>query len=333
MTRPSLSRRTIVRRTLPALAFAAATLALSAAQADNALTVHVGRNDYFELTGFAQYSGTLETGLAAKGVKVDFSAPAGSFAAIIPAFASGQYDIVLTTVSSIFGVLQKAPDFKIFATQRINTNDLHHVILVPKDSAIQKAADLQGHSIAVNKGGTGEYLLKLAVTKYNLDASKITAVYLPPAAAATAFTSGQVDAWATFSSFAGNAIGKSGARVIASGRDLGDEDDVILLVSNTFATSHPDVLRDIYDILHEESVADAANPQQTVELTGHHLRIDPTVADYLTKDLTGRPPLEPIDDAAVKRFEEVADVYRSLGVVQGPLDIKSYTIDVTKLAP
>ena len=306
-------------------------LVASRGRAQQPVTIRIGRNDYFELTGFAQYGGSLLRDLSAHQASATFSAPAGSFVALAPAFTAGHYDIVLTTASSIFPALIRSPNFKLFGTQRINDNHLHHVILAARDSAIRVPKDLEGRSIAVNRGGTGEYLLKLAVAKYGLDARRITPVYLAPPAAATAFASGQVEAWATFSSFAGNALGKNGARVIASGLDLDDKDDMVLLVTNAFLERYPALVSAVYQSLHAESERNARHPEEAVRALQQHLTLDPAVADYVREDLKDRPAITPITEEAIARFEDVARVYREIGTLKEAIDFRAHSVDVGRL--
>ena len=48
------------------------------------------------------------------------------------------------------------------------------------EAGIKGPSDLRGKRIAVNRGGTGEYLLYKALEKGGLDASEVEIVYLPP---------------------------------------------------------------------------------------------------------------------------------------------------------
>ncbi len=72
---PSPARRRVLKQiSLASLAGPFSIASLTAA-AQEPVTVRVARNDYFELTGFGQYSGSLEKDLAAKGYQVSSRRP------------------------------------------------------------------------------------------------------------------------------------------------------------------------------------------------------------------------------------------------------------------
>lgn len=74
-------------------------------------------------------------------------------------------------------------------------------ILVPKDSPIQSPADLKGRKVALNKGSNVHFLLVEALASAGIGYGDIQPVFLTPADARAAFTSGAVDAWAIWDPF------------------------------------------------------------------------------------------------------------------------------------
>jgi sulfonate transport system substrate-binding protein len=93
-------------------------------------------------------------------------------------------------------------------------------IVVPANSAIHTMADLRGKQIATTRGSIGHYLALEALDRAKLPADGVRFTFLAPGDAKAAFSSGAVDAWATWVPYLTSALGEQ-ARVIADGRDYG----------------------------------------------------------------------------------------------------------------
>src|SRR4051794_12435176 len=89
-------------------------------------------------------------------------------------------------------------------------------IIVPKGSKITSLAQLKGKRIAVPQGSSAHGLTLLALKSVGLTPDDVHIDFLDPAAGATAFASGKVDAWTIWNPQAGLAI-KGGAKVVAAG--------------------------------------------------------------------------------------------------------------------
>ena len=94
-------------------------------------------------------------------------------------------------------------------------------LLLPKGSAIHSVADLKGKRIAVAQGSSADYHLLTVLTKAGIPVTDVTLVYLQPAAALAAFTSGHVDAWDTWSPFLEEAEATDGATALVTGQGYG----------------------------------------------------------------------------------------------------------------
>lgn len=136
---------------------------------------------------------------------------------LVQAAASGDIDLgSVGTVPPITGAA-KEYGFKIVATQRgADPTKAAENILVPKDSPVQSLADLKGKRIAVPQGSSAHGLALLALKSVGLTPKDVQLVYLAPAAGASAFNSGQVDAWSIWDPQSSVAVGQ-GARIIAKG--------------------------------------------------------------------------------------------------------------------
>jgi sulfonate transport system substrate-binding protein len=131
--------------------------------------------------------------------------------------AAGDIDLgYVGTVPPITGAAKQF-GFKIVATQHgSDPTKAAENIIVPKGSPIQTLADLKGKKIAIPQGSSAHGLALLALKSVGLTPKDVELVYLSPAAGATAFNTGKVDAWSIWNPPSAIAV-KDGARIIAKG--------------------------------------------------------------------------------------------------------------------
>jgi sulfonate transport system substrate-binding protein len=136
---------------------------------------------------------------------------------LVQAAASG--DIDLGSVGDVPPITGAAKQFgfKVVGVQRgADDTKAAENIIVPKDSPIQTLADLKGKKIAVPQGSSAHGLALLALKSAGLSPKDAQLVYLSPAAGATAFNTGKVDAWSIWNPQSAVAV-SGGARIIAKG--------------------------------------------------------------------------------------------------------------------
>jgi sulfonate transport system substrate-binding protein len=146
-----------------------------------------------------------------KFARFDFGPP------LVQAAAAG--DIDLGSVGDVPPITGAAKQFgfKVVAVQRgADATKAAENIIVPKDSPIQTLADLRGKKIAVPQGSSAHGLALLALKSAGLTPKDAQLVYLSPAAGATAFNAGKVDAWSIWNPQSAVAV-SGGARIIAKG--------------------------------------------------------------------------------------------------------------------
>ena len=136
---------------------------------------------------------------------------------LVQAAATGDIDLgYVGTVPPITGAAKQF-GFKIVATQHgSDPNKAAENIIVPKGSPIQTLADLKGKKIVIPQGSSAHGLALLALKSIGLTPKDVELVYLSPAAGATAFNTGKVDAWSIWNPPSAIAV-KDGARIIAKG--------------------------------------------------------------------------------------------------------------------
>jgi sulfonate transport system substrate-binding protein len=136
---------------------------------------------------------------------------------LVQAAAAGDIDLgYVGTVPPITGAAQQY-GFKIVATQHgADLTKAAENVIVPKDSPIQTLSDLRGKKIAIPQGSSAHGLALLALKSVGLTPKDVDLVYLSPAAGATAFNTGKVDAWSIWNPQSAIAV-KNGARIVAKG--------------------------------------------------------------------------------------------------------------------
>jgi sulfonate transport system substrate-binding protein len=136
---------------------------------------------------------------------------------LVQAAASGDIDLgVVGDVPPITGAATEYGFSIVGVAHYINTKIPEEDIIVPKGSPITTIAELKGKKIAVPEGSSAHGLVLLALKSAGLKPSDVQLDFLSPAAGATAFASGKVDAWAIWNPQVSLAI-KQGARIVAKG--------------------------------------------------------------------------------------------------------------------
>ncbi|MDX6741517.1 ABC transporter substrate-binding protein [Actinocorallia sp. A-T 12471] len=269
--------------------------------------------------------GTLDAALAKVNAKVEWAGEFGPFAPAAQAINAGSLDIATGSITSGIGALAVKPTFKIFAVQPPAAGE---GILVKENSPISSVADLAGRSVAVNQGGTGEYLLLKALEKNNVPIDKVKRVYLPPADSPAAFNSGQVDAWATWNSFTAPAIANADGKLLVDGDAIDSDNYTIYVVADAFYGKHPEVVKVLTNYLHDGSVKQQADPAPFVNV---NTEAGPQAVAGKLKDVTlgflrDTDPVRPVTADDLARFETVSRFFTEQKVIKQPVDVGAYTL-------
>jgi sulfonate transport system substrate-binding protein len=176
------------------------------------LTFTIGDNGGDGSEELAKVTGAFDNApYKVKFARFDFGPP------LVQAAASG--DIDLGSVGDVPPITGAAKQFgfKVVGVQRgADDTKASENIIVPKDSPIQSLADLKGKKIAVPQGSSAHGLALLALKSVGLSPKDAQLVYLNPAAGATAFNTGKVDAWSIWNPQSAVAVA-AGAKIIAKG--------------------------------------------------------------------------------------------------------------------
>ncbi|MEU3430739.1 ABC transporter substrate-binding protein [Streptomyces gardneri] len=276
--------------------------------------------------------GSLDKALAAVGAKVAWTGSAGPFAPAAQAMNADQLDIATGSITSGITSLSQSPGFAFFTAT--DPDPVGEGILVREGSDITSVSDLVGRKVAVNKGGTGEYLLLKALARAGVPADKVERVYLRPDQTAAVFNAGQVDAWAVWSTYAVAEIGSGKAHFVADGTAIGSDNYSLNAVRSDFATQHPEVVKVLYRYLHENSAKEKSDPAAYLNV---FTDAGPTAVNGKAKevqiDFTRRGgTVDPIGAEDIKRFETVARFYADQKVTPNKVDIAAHLLDIEKLS-
>ena len=270
--------------------------------------------------------GSLAAALAAAGAKVEWTGTAGPFAPAALEMSANELDFAQGSITSAVTALAATPAFKLFAEQ--DPDRIGEGILVPANSPIKSVQDLIGKTVAVNKGGTGEYLLRKALAAANIPASKVTFVYLSPPETAPVLNSGKVDAWATWNQYSVAEVGLDNARFVATGAQIGSQNYSVWAVRTGFAQKYPKIVAAFYNYLHTEGLKLVANPTEFINVftTAGPEALNPAEVTFDAKDSAALGTTEPISPAVASQFQNVASFFSSEGVTKSAVTVAPYII-------
>ncbi len=134
-------------------------------------------------------------------------------------------------------------------------------ILKPNGSKLQSVHDLVGKKVAVAKGSSAHYLLVSALAYTGVAYGDVTKVFLQPADARAAFSSGDVDAWSVWDPFYAGAQA-AGAQLLTDGTGL-MPNRAFYTSRKDFSESHPDALNAAIAVINAEEAWEAQHIDET----------------------------------------------------------------------
>ncbi|MEU9319255.1 NrtA/SsuA/CpmA family ABC transporter substrate-binding protein [Streptomyces sp. NPDC048295] len=325
----------------PALLTATALIALTACGSSEAAGGGSGAGGTVEIRipdpgnsgvlALGKKDGSLDKALAEAGAKVRWTGSAGPFAPAAQAMNADQLDIATGSITSGITSLAQRPGFKFFTAVAPDTAG--EGILVKNGSGIASVKDLVGKKVAVNQGGTGEYLLLKALAEAGIPTGKVERVYLRPDQTAAVFNAGKVDAWAVWATYAVAEIGSGKAHFVADGAAIGSDNYSLNAVRTGFAEQHPEIVKALYRYLHDASAKEKQDPAAYLNV---FTDVGPTAVTGRAKEVqTGFTrkggTVDPIGAEDIERFEAVAGFYAEQKVTTEKVDVAAHLLDAEKL--
>lgn len=234
---------------------------------------------------------------------------------LIQAAASGDIDLgSVGDVPPITGAAQEY-GFKIVAVERSLTPDqADENILVPEGSPIRTLAQLRGKRIAVPQGSSAHGLVLNALKSAGLSPKDVQLDFLSPAAGATAFATGKVDAWAIWNPQSAIAIA-GGARVLAKGLPPIDQTSSYYVASDT-SLDNPArraALADVLERLSREFAWAVQHPDKYAQAVAQEDGIP--LSDAKTVVAAQEMRVTPVEPADITLEQQLSDAFYNAGQI------------------
>ncbi len=235
---------------------------------------------------------------------------------LLEALGAGAVDIgVVGDTPPIFAQAAKANLVYIASTPASAS-----AILVPKNSTIQKVEDLKGKKVAIAKGSSSHNLTIQALAKYGLSFKDIEPIYLAPADAVAAFSTGRVDAWTIWDPYFAIAENKHNARVLIDTTDKQLDSNSFYLANKDFAQNHPDVLKAALEEISAITRWADENRDQLAKISSEATGVDLESQTIASKRYV--IDVQPISDAVVAKQQGIADTFAELGLIPNKINVR-----------
>jgi NitT/TauT family transport system substrate-binding protein len=205
--------------------------------------------------------------------------PVNNGPAIAAAVASGAVDIGFSNAVSIELAYKKGLPFVFVANSAIYSSAAPtSVIMVPKDSPIKTAKDLNGKTFGVNGlKNIAEYAPSLWIDQHGGDASTIKFVEIAPADTPAALAEHRVDA--SFIAEPQITQAKATSKVFAKAYDVLGNGWMIAgyFTTRQWADAHLDLLHKFQAAMRETAQWANANPDKSAEILAKYTKLDPAL--------------------------------------------------------
>ncbi len=215
---------------------------------------------YSNWPGWLPWAVAEEKGLfEANGANVELKWFDG-YLASMEAFAAGQLDGNSQTLNDTISFAADAVNGEVAVL--VNDNSAgNDKVVVTED--IANLEDLQGKTVALEEGVVGDFMLTQALEQAGLSRSDITIKNLETGAAAAAFASGQVDAFAGWPPFWGVALERAGSKELLSSKDYPGAIPDLLVVSQKVIDEQPEQVQALVNTWFATLDYIAKNPEES----------------------------------------------------------------------
>ncbi|GLZ39731.1 ABC transporter substrate-binding protein [Actinokineospora sp. NBRC 105648] len=198
-------------------------------------------------------------------------------------------------------------------------------LLVPKDSPAKTVADLKGKRISpTTKGSVAHYLVIGELTKAGLTDKDVTLNFLAPTEANAAFSTGQIDAWATWSVYAVRARTEQGARVLSDGTGVNTGLNVLSATDSALADKGKrDAITDFTRRLDKSYAWSRDNPEAFEKWYAEFAHQPREIAAQVRPDETAYQRV-PVDGELAGKLQKTYDTWVRQGLFPGGKDLKQY---------
>nr|WP_249279041.1 sulfonate ABC transporter substrate-binding protein [Bordetella genomosp. 5] len=286
-----------------------------AAQAQEApRELRIGFQKYGTLT-IVKALGTLDKRLAEQGIKVRWTEfPAGP--QLLEGLNVGAIDF--GTVGEAPPIFAQAAGAALVYVANEPAAPTSEALLVPKDSPIQRVADLKGKRVALNKGSNVHYLLVRLLEQAGVAYRDVDVAYLTPSDARAAFERGSIDAWVIWDPFQAAAERQLGARVLADGTGV-VKNYQFFLAAKPFQEKHGAVIDAVIDEIRKGDAWAREHQTEAVALLEPVLGLPRPVVELAASRLAYG--IVPITREVLAEQQQVADAFHALKLIPKPVTV------------
>jgi sulfonate transport system substrate-binding protein len=240
----------------------------------------------------------------------EFEGAAPLFQAVQAGAADTSYAADLPTLQALSGGVP------VKAVGVLRNDGTHTGIVVRDDSSVKRVRDLKGKKVVVSsaKGSIAEYLLANVLQRAGLSYDDVEVQYLLPTDAQAAFTSGKIEAWATFGVYKSVAE-QQGGRLLVNGADgrvsgygfIGASEKALADSGKKAAVS--DYLRRL-----DKALAwSREHPGDYAKAIQRNTGASPEIAKTLVSQANSE--LLPVSSQVVRSVQKVGDTMHGIGVL------------------
>ena len=230
--------------------------------------------------------------------------PVGNGPAIAAAVASGAVDVGFSNTLSVETAYKRGLPFVFIAPAAMYASAAPtSVLMVPRDSPIKTARDLNGKTLAVNGlKNIAEYAPSLWIEQNGGDPSTVKFVEIGPTEIPAALAEHRIDA--AFVAEPQITEAKSAARILSKAYDAVGDGWMIAgyFTTRDWADQHPDLLRRFDAAMRETAAWANANPDKSAEILAKYTKLDPALVRSSVRAKFGEalsaPTIQPTVDLA-----------------------------------
>jgi sulfonate transport system substrate-binding protein len=240
----------------------------------------------------------------------EFEGAAPLFQAVQAGAADTSYAADLPTLQALSGGVP------VKAVGVLRNDGTHTGIVVRDDSSVKRVRDLKGKKVVVSsaKGSIAEYLLANVLQRAGLSYDDVEVQYLLPTDAQAAFTSGKIEAWATFGVYKSVAE-QQGGRLLVNGAD-GRVSGYGFIGASEKALADPGKKAAVSDYLRRLDKALAwsrEHPGDYAKAIQRNTGASPEIAKTLVSQANSE--LLPVSSQVVRSVQKVGDTMHGIGVL------------------
>jgi sulfonate transport system substrate-binding protein len=318
------------RELLGAAALASLPLSSNACSKGRTGSPEVGARKKVRLTyptiSVAKNRGVLEQTLNDQGIDVEWVGPYPNHAPTLQAVATDSADFSFGGSSTPAAQAIASGSKLTFVAWTVSLPRTTSIIVLP-GSTIRAVTDLVGKTVAVNKAGVAEFLVIAALEKYGVPRDKVKLSYLNPPDAATAFATGQVDAWAMWTGPLELAEVQYGARrIFEEGKELDRQVDFgTYLVREEYAAREAETIRRVIKALQAEASWTNTHFAEALAMGTEVTKYPKAVVDKMVANGT-KSTIRFIDDEGVAALQGGFDWLAERRVISSPVVVNEHAV-------